>query len=79
MWGVPGVQGLGIRVEGFPEFGVPFWGPNAKGFACLSYSLNSLKGVIHGIVKGSIVAVTRGDTRSLDYSLLGVWCLWLTV
>ena len=31
-------------------------------------SLNSLKGVIWGIIYGTTIGVLRGDTRSLDYS-----------
>ena len=34
----------------------------------MSYSLNSLKGVIWGIIYGTTIGVIRGDTRSLDYS-----------
>ena len=43
----------------------------------MSYSLNSLKGVkdlhslkgvVGGIIYGSIIGVTQKDTRSLDYS-----------
>ena len=33
----------------------------------MSYSLNSAKGVISGILQGSIIGVIEGDTRSLDY------------
>ena len=32
----------------------------------MSYSLNSLKGVIKGIIYGTIMGVIKGDTRSLD-------------
>ena len=32
----------------------------------MSYSLNSLKGVIYGILWGTIIGVIKGDTRSLD-------------
>ena len=35
----------------------------------MSYSLNSLKGVIQGILYGTIIGVIQGDTRSLDYSM----------
>ena len=38
----------------------------------MSYSLNSLKGVIWGIIYGTTIGVIRGDTRSLDYSSYGV-------
>ena len=34
----------------------------------MSYSLNSLQGVIQGIIWGTTIGVTKGDTRSLDYS-----------
>ena len=34
----------------------------------MSYNLNSLKGVIWGIIYGTTTEVIRGDTRSLDYS-----------
>ena len=34
----------------------------------MSYSLNSLKGVIWGIIYGTIIGAIKGDTRSLDYS-----------
>ena len=34
----------------------------------MSYSLNSLKGVIYGIIYGTTIVVIKGDTRSLDYS-----------
>ena len=32
----------------------------------VSYSLNSLKGVIQGIISKTTVGVIKGDTRSLD-------------
>ena len=32
----------------------------------MSYCLNSLKGVIKGIIQGTTTKVIRGDTRSLD-------------
>ena len=32
----------------------------------MSYSLNSLKGVIQRILYGSIIGVIQGDIRSLD-------------
>ena len=34
----------------------------------MSYSLNSLKEVISGIIKGTTIRVIKADTRSLDYS-----------
>ena len=34
----------------------------------MSYTLNSLKGVIWGIIYGTTIGVIRRDTRSLDYS-----------
>ena len=33
----------------------------------MSYSLNSVKGVIEGILQGIITRVTKGEMRSLDY------------
>ena len=41
-----------------------FWGVP---ILCMSFSLNSLKGVLEGIIWGTYT-VTKGDTRSLDYS-----------
>ena len=32
----------------------------------MSHSLNSLKGVIKGIIYGTTIGVIKGDTRSLD-------------
>ena len=32
----------------------------------MSYSLDSLKGVKKGIILGTTIRVTKGDTRSLD-------------
>ena len=38
----------------------------------MSYSLNSLKGLDRGLNRGLlIVGLTKGDTRSLDYSSYG--------
>ena len=34
----------------------------------MSYNLNSLKGVIWGIIYGTTIGVIKGDTRSLEYS-----------
>ena len=34
----------------------------------MSCSLDSLKGVILGIIQGTGIGVTKGDTRSLDHS-----------
>ena len=34
----------------------------------MSYSLNSLKGVIKGTIQGTTIGAIKGDTRSLDYS-----------
>ena len=34
----------------------------------MSHNLNSLKGVIWGIIYGTTIGVIKGDTRSLDYS-----------
>ena len=36
--------------------------------AHMSYSPNSLKGVIWGIIYGTTIGVIKGDTRSLDCS-----------
>ena len=47
-------------MEGFPETRDPNIDPN------MSYDLNSFRGVIWGIRKGSIRRVSKGDTRSLD-------------
>ena len=33
----------------------------------MSSSLNSLKGVIWGIIYGTTIGLIKGDTRSLDY------------
>ena len=33
----------------------------------MSYDLQSFKGVTEGILQGSIMGVTKGDTRYLDY------------
>ena len=37
-------------------------------FSYMSYSLNSLKGVVWGIISGTTIGDIKGDTRSLDYS-----------
>ena len=50
----------------------------------MNYDLNSLKGVIWGIIYGTTIEVIRGDTRSLDYSPyeqpmetgLETWCIY---
>ena len=42
--------------------------PEAINVAHMYYSLNSLKGVIYGIIEGTTIEVIKGDTRSLDYS-----------
>ena len=34
----------------------------------MSLSLSSLKGFIQGIIEGSIIGVTKGETRTSDYS-----------
>ena len=39
----------------------------------MSHSLNSLKGVIQGIIKGTTLGEIKGDTRSLDYTSTGVY------
>ena len=38
----------------------------------MSYSLNSLKGVIWGNIYGTTIGVIKGDTRSLDSGSDGV-------
>ena len=38
----------------------------------LSHSLNSLKGGYTGDDIGTTIGVIKGDTRSLDYSSLGI-------
>ena len=38
----------------------------------MSYSLNSAKGVISGIIWGSIFGLAKGYIRSLDYSSYGI-------
>ena len=46
----------------------------------MSYSLKSPKGVIEGIILGSIMRVMKGDTGSLGYSSYGlfsnIWALF---
>ena len=37
----------------------------------MSHNLNSLKGVIYGIIYGTTIGVIKGDTRSLAYSSYG--------
>ena len=37
----------------------------------MSYSLDSLEGVIYGIIQGSIIGDIEGDDRSLDYGSCG--------
>ena len=37
----------------------------------MSYSLNPLKGVLWGIIHGSVIGLIKGDTRSLDYGSYG--------
>ena len=39
----------------------------------MSYNLNSLKGVIWGIIYGTTIGIIKGDTRSLDYSSHESW------
>ena len=34
----------------------------------MSYSLNSLKGVIWGMILETLIELIKGDTMSLDYS-----------
>ena len=33
----------------------------------MSYSLNSLKGIICGMIEGTTIGAIKRDTRSLDY------------
>ena len=40
----------------------------------MSYSLNSLKGVIWGIIYGTTTGDIKGDTRSLDNGSYGEIC-----
>ena len=37
----------------------------------MSYSPNSLKGVVQGVIEGSTIEVIEGDTKSLDFSSYG--------
>ena len=65
---------LGVLLIRIIVFGGLYWGPPLLGsYHCLKYkmrcSLNSFKEVIQGIVSGSIVEVTKGDTlnpKTLD-------------
>ena len=40
----------------------------AENWDHMSYSLNSLKGVIKGLYRGVLQGISKGHTRSLDYS-----------
>ena len=42
----------------------------------MSYSLNSLKGVIYGIIYGTTIGLIKGDTRSLDNSSYALHVFW---
>ena len=42
----------------------------------MSYSLNSFKAVIDRIIQGLLLGVTKGDTRSLDYSSNDGFAKW---
>ena len=37
-------------------------------YVYISYSLNSLRGVLQGMIWGTTIGERKGDTRSLDYS-----------
>ena len=37
----------------------------------MSYSLNSLQGIIQGVMWGIIITVIKGVTKSLDFRLQG--------
>ena len=37
----------------------------------MSYTLNSLRGVIWGFIWGTTIGLSKGDTRSLDYGSYG--------
>ena len=40
----------------------------------MSYSLNSLKGIIWELYRVPITGLVKGDARSLDYGLYGAQC-----
>ena len=50
---------MDVRADAQGSFKDP-WG-------CMSYSLNSLNGVLRGIIYGSTVGVIKGDTKTSDY------------
>ena len=39
----------------------------------MSYSLNSFRGGFIGIIYETTIGLTKGDTRSLDYSFDSLW------
>ena len=43
----------------------------------MSYSLNSLNGVIQGIISGTITGGFKGDARSLAYSYHKIPIIWV--
>ena len=43
------------------------------GLRYVSHSLNSLQGVLQGIIQGTAMMVVKGDTRTLDCSSCGGW------
>ena len=45
----------------------------------MSYSLNSLKGVIWGILRETIIRDIEGDTRTLDYGSYELLSIFLTI
>ena len=49
-----------------PGLGRSLAGASWKPILAIVYSLNSFKGVLEGIVYGTILGVIRGDTWSLD-------------
>ena len=53
------VQGLGLGAASLPV---------TVYIVYMSHNLNSLKGVIWGIIYGTTIGLIKGDTRSLDYS-----------
>ena len=45
-------------------------------FGHMTYSLNSLQGVIEGIILGTTIGVFKGHTRSLDYGSYEESIVW---
>ena len=44
----------------------------------MSYSPNSLKGNINGIIQGTTIGLSKGDARSLDYSSYVCNCAYVS-